>query len=273
MKIITQNLLNLVKPQVISLVVLVTLLSFQAEAATLKFNKKSKLIVETNRVWINVTSTQGAFSQTLMGYRAGATDGVDYGLDGAYMNNGAVALASLIGSTRYAIQFKGVPFSVNDIVPLSFSATNNGTYTFAIDHMDGFFNNTSFAVYIHDIVTDTYTNLKTSGYTFTSNAGMYNNRFELTYVQFSGALGTTQNTFNASNLNVSQDFDNLRIDGGTTLLKNIAIYTINGQLLYQNNNVNASLSSVNPASLSQQLIIIKVTTQDGITVAKKWLYL
>jgi hypothetical protein len=57
------------------------------------------------------------------------------------------------------------------------------------------------------------------------------------------------------------------------MLKNISIYAINGQLLYQNNQVNASLTTITSGSINQQPIIIKVTTEEGITVSKKWLYL
>lgn len=275
MKTITQNVIQSIKSHVMSLTVLITLFSFQSQATTLQTNSRSKLSFETNRVWINATSTQGAFSQILMGYRTGATDGYDQGLDGAFFNDGAIQLASLIGDTRYAIQFRGLPFTVSDVVSLSFRATSSGTYTFAIDHMDGFFNDPNLAVYVHDTENNTYNNLKIGSYTFTSNAGTHNNRFKITYVQSlnSPALGTNQNTFTSSDLNIFQNNNSLVVNGGVTLLKNISIYSINGQLLYQNNQVNASLITITTASLKQQPIILKVTTQEGITVAKKWLYL
>lgn len=265
MKSITLNLLKGIKNQTMHLSVLLTLIVVQAQA-------NSRPVIETNRVWINVTDTQGAFSQTLMGYRTGATDGYDQGLDGAYMNDGAIALTSLIGNNRYAIQFKGLPFSVTDVVPLSFSASYSGTYTFVIDHMDGFFMTSGCGVFIHDTVTNTYNNLKMGGYTFTANAGMYNNRFELTYTSFSSILGTNQDNFSTENLNVSQNNSNILIDSGTILLKDIALYSINGQLLYQKANTNSSQTIINSLILNQQPIIVKVTTQEGITVSKKWFY-
>ncbi|TBX67035.1 T9SS sorting signal type C domain-containing protein [Flavobacterium silvisoli] len=236
-------------------------------------NAKSKYYAETNRVWINATSASGAFSQTLIGYRTGATDGYDHGYDGAFWNDGAIGLASLIGDTRYAIQFKGLPFSSADIVPLSFTATQNGAYTFAIDHMDGFFTNVSFAVYIHDKSNNTYTNLKTSNYTFTSNSGSYNNRFELTYsVDASSALGTVSNPFNAEKLEVYNSNQSVIIKSGNTVLKNIELYNINGQVLYENKEVNAAQVTISNLPATKQAIIIRATSEDGITAVKKWLY-
>ncbi len=189
------------------------------------------------------------------------------------MNDGAIGLASLIDNVRYAIQFRGLPFSTTSTVPLSFNATYNGTYTFAIDHADGFFASPSFAVYIHDMLNNTYNNLKTGSYTFTSNAGMYNNRFEITYAQPFGALGTNQNTFTAASLNIYQNDGSISINAGTTILKNFELYSVTGQLLYQDNQVNTSLAIINPIAINHQPLIIKVTTQDGIVVSKKWLYL
>lgn len=268
MKTSTLNLISRIKNHINSAVMLITLFGFQAQATILDTNSKSELLVETNRVWINVTDTNGAFSQTLMGYRDGATEGVDQGLDGAYMNNGAIALASLIDNVRYTIQFKGLPFSANDVIPLSFSASYDGMYTFAIDHLDGLFNNSNLHIYIHDTVTNTYNDLKTGSYTFTANAGMHNNRFELTYTN---VLGNNQNIFTASNLAVYQNNDSVVINAGMTLLKCVALYSINGQLLYQNSQVNANLTTITTGSLSNQPIIIKVTTQEGTVVSKKWL--
>ena len=238
----------------------------QAQGHTLVQHSKANFTIETNRVWINASDSNGAFSQTLIGYRTGATDGVDHGLDGAYMNNGAIAITSLIGSERYAIQFKGLPFSAADVVPLSFSASYDGTFTFAIDHMDGFFMNSTFAIYIHDTVNNTYNNLKTGSYSFTVDAGMYNNRFELIY---DTTLGTNQNIFTADNLNVSQSNSTIVINSGNTLLKEIILYSINGKLLYQNRDINSSQTVITSVTAGQQPIIIKATTQEGITFAKK----
>ncbi|MFM2213206.1 MAG: hypothetical protein RL427_469 [Bacteroidota bacterium] len=265
MKTITQNLLSYVALSTTAL-----LFGFQVQAATVA--STSSLIVETNRLWLDVTDAQGAFCQTLIGYRSGATSGYDHALDGAFMNDGAVSLSTLIGDTRYAIQFKGLPFSPTDVVPISFSATYNGTYTFNIDHMDGFFTSPTFGVYIYDTVTNTYTNLKTTNYTFTSTVGTFNSRFQITYTTASSNLGVNTNAFSAANVNVYKDNAAIVINTGSMLLTNVAIYTINGQVVYQNNQANTSALTINPEVMTTQPLIIKVTTEEGITVSKKWLY-
>jgi hypothetical protein len=270
MKNFTHNLLSTLQNLSLALLLLTSLVGTQVQASKLNKNAKA-FVVETNRVWLNVTDTNGAFCQTLFGYRAGATDGYDHGLDGAFMNDGAVAFASLIGDVRYAIQFKGLPFNASSEVPLSFNATYNGTYTLAIDHCDGFFLGANFGVYIHDTLTNTYVNLKNGGYTFTSTAGMFNSRFQLAYSVPSGNLAVTDTVFTANNLMVYKNNTSIVINTGTVDLKEITLYSIAGQELYRSNNVNSHLVEIESLNVNHQPIIVKATTQDGITVTKKWL--
>ncbi len=269
MKNFTHNLLSTLQNLSLTLLLLTSLVGTQVQASKLNRNSKA-FVVETNRVWLNVTDTNGAFCQTLFGYRSGATDGYDHGLDGAFMNDGAVALSSLIGEVRYAIQFKGLPFNATSEVPLSFNATYNGTYTLAIDHCDGFFLGTNFGVYIHDTLTNTYVNLKNGGYTFTSTTGMFNSRFQLAYSLPSGNLAVSDNVFTANNLLVYNNNTSIVINAGTVDLKDITLYSITGQELYHTNNANTHQIVIESLNVNHQPIIVRATTIDGITVTKKW---
>ncbi len=259
-----KNLLRLKK--IVLLIIVSVIFGYQAQA------KKSQT-VESHRIWINATSTQGAFCQTLFGYRAGATDGYDQGVDGAYWNDGAIALASLINDVRYTIQFKGLPFTEDNFFPLSFKATNAGTYTIAIDHVDGLFLTTAQPIYILDTQTNLSTNLKISSYTFNCNAGQFDNRFKIVYLPPNGAssfLSNSQYTFN--NFEIYKENSAIVINSGNFVMNSVMIYTLEGKLLYENSNENSNKIIISNSNLLNQLIIIKVSTSDGNTVIKKWLY-
>jgi len=120
----------------ITIVLLFIIGSLQMSAIGMS-SKASFTTIETHRLWLNVSGPSNTFSQTLIGYRTGATDGVDAGLDGAFFNNATIALSSLINNDRYAIQFRGLPFSISSMMPLNFVTSISGTFTLAIDHMDG----------------------------------------------------------------------------------------------------------------------------------------
>lgn len=273
MKKITNKLVQTTAPKWLMLVVMV-FMTKNLEAANFFSTVKSNLTIERHRVWLNVTdSSTGAFSQTLFGYRTGATDGFDPGIDGAYFNDGAIALTSLIGADRYTIQFKGLTFNTNDIVPLSFVTNYNGNFTFAIDHVDGFFLSSSQPIYILDTQTNVYTNLKTSSYTFSATIGTHNDRFKLVYYNpnETANLGTND-LFTSNNLVVSQQQENILIQTGNTTLESVAIYNLNGQIIYQNYKVNATELTVTNLKINHQPVIIRAITKEGIMVSKKWLY-
>jgi len=232
-------------------------------------SKASLTTIETNRVWLNVTGPEGAFSQTLIGYRTGATDGVDPGLDGAFFNNGAIALSSLINNDRYAIQFRGLPFSSSSMMPLSFSTTISGTFTLTIDHVDGLFLDPAQPIYIFDVNTNNYVNLKTTNYTFTATPGTYNNRFRVVYYS---PLEVTNNNFRGSDLVVSNSNDTIIINAGNTVLVNVALFSIDGKMLYNNNNVNSNELLIPNLYVNHQPMIVKAISDNGNIVSKKWLY-
>jgi hypothetical protein len=136
--------------------------------------------IEKHRIWLNASNTKGAFSQTLVGYMTNATQAYDAKIDGKYINDGDIALTSLIETTAYEIQGRALPFKRSDVVPLSFKATTAGTYSIAIDHFDGVFSANN-NIYLRDNTTGVLHDLKTSAYSFTSGAGTFASRFELVY--------------------------------------------------------------------------------------------
>lgn len=255
----------------VSYLFLLSFLGFSLQAFSNSSYKS--YVVETNRVWLNVTDTNGAFSQTLMGYRTGATDGYDHGLDGAYMNDGVVALTSLIGDVRYAIQFKGLPFVATDVVALSFNAVYSGSFTLSIDHCDGFFQNINFGVYIHDTVTETYANLKNGGYTFNSEMGLYNTRFELVYTAPESNLSIETNIDTSSVILVYPTATSLVIESSNgNLLQQVFLYTLNGALLARKEVSSATVIRVEGLNLQHQPLFVKGITTTGRTFVKKcWL--
>ena len=136
--------------------------------------------LERHRIWLSMTNTAGFFSQTLVAYMAGATNGVDAAIDGRYFNDSQTALTSIINTQEYSIQGRQLPFVASDVVILGFKTELSNTYKISLDKVDGLFL-TSQVIYLKDKLTNTYTNLRTGSYTFSSVAGVFNNRFELRF--------------------------------------------------------------------------------------------
>ena len=136
--------------------------------------------VERHRVWLNMTNPTGFFSQTLVAYMTGATNGVDAAIDGRYFNDNQTALTTIINGQEFAIQGRSLPFENLDVVSIGFKTEFATTYTISIEKVDGLFT-AGQAVYLKDNLTNTYTNLRLGSYTFNSVAGVFNSRFELRF--------------------------------------------------------------------------------------------
>jgi hypothetical protein len=217
-----------------------------------------------SRLWINMTGAQGEFSQTAIAYIDGATLGMDYGYDGQMINDSApVSLYSISADVNLAIQARPA-FTDNDVVTMGFIADRAGTYTLSLDHADGTFIQGQKA-YVKDNFTGAITNLE-DGYTFTTEAGTFNNRFEVVYT--AQALSTNNPPLFANNVIIYKDGSSLNINSGTAQMKDITIYDVRGRALYSNTGVGATQTSITGINAQQEVLIVEVNTDRG-TISKK----
>lgn len=223
---------------------------------------------EKHRLWLGLSNSTGSVGQTLIGYTAGATENADNGLDAAYFNDSATALTSLIDGNEYAIQGRSLPFSTTDSVPLGFKSATNGAYTIALSNFDGLFA-TEQAVFLKDNTTGSVTNLKLSDYSFTTPAGVFNSRFELRY-------DSTLNTNNPQDLEsqilIASKNNTITINAGTAIMEKIELYDVSGRLLFKKSGIDKSIETLENLTAANQVLLVKVTTQDKVSVTKKIVY-
>jgi len=225
--------------------------------------------VERNRVWLNVTNAAGAFSQAMIGYVTNATNGFDMNYDGKYINDGEIALASVLDAEPYAIQCKALPFAATDVIPMQFTATTAGTYTIAVDRVDGLFA-AGQNVYLRDTVTGTVQNLSEGAYTFAAEAGTFNARFEVLFQ--ASTLGVTDPVLNENQVVIYKTPANeISINTGSFVMDNVMIYDLAGRLLFQQKDINDS-QTVIKVGFATEVLLVKIKTQDGKSVTKKVLF-
>ena len=143
---------------------------------------KSKIaVIERHRIWLNMTNNQGAFKQTLLAYVTGATNGVDDSYDGpSNTQNAYVDFYTMIGTGKFVIQGRALPFDINDAVPLGYKSAVDGSFSIAIEKCDGIL--ATIDVFVEDKNTGVFHNLKNGPYIFATLAGTFNNRFALVYI-------------------------------------------------------------------------------------------
>jgi len=218
---------------------------------------------ERHTVWLNATNAAGAFSQMAVGYITDATQSVDL-FDGKAFADGDMALTSTLENQDYAIQGRALPFDAADIVPLGFKAAVAGDYVISIDHAIGlFFENTP--IYIKDKFLNVTHNLKDSNYSFASEAGTFNDRFELVYEQ---TLATEQPQLSASGVIVYKQNLDVVINSGKTVMTKVTVYDIRGRLLAERTAINANEIRI-PTSTTNQVLIVKIISDRNETITKK----
>ena len=242
-------------------------------ASTLNFKNAMRLTststqffrtnTERNRIWLNLTNTSGVFSQMLVSYMAEATQGVDP-LDGKYINDAPIALTSIINSEEYTIQGRALPFATTDTVPLGFKTNVAGNYTIAIDHVDGLFS-TGQTVFLRDNLLNTVVDLSAGSYSFASAIGTFNSRFEMVY---QSALAVTNPIFTANSVIAFSANGEIRINSGSTIMELVRVYDLQGRLLVEKKQINASETKLSTTA-TNQVLLVEITAANGSKITKK----
>ena len=233
----------------------------------------TKTAIEKNRIWLNLTNTQGAFKQTLVGYITDATNGYDDRFDGeSFDGNEFVDFYSVNQDKNLTIQGRALPFDENDEVPLGYRTTINGAFTINIDQADGSLTNQ--AVYVEDKLTNTVTDLKSGNYTFNTVAGTFNDRFVLRYKDNSTAktLATANFDSQANKVLVSNKNKQIKINSFSETIDKVTIYDVLGRQIYQKDQVNSNELSISNLGSRHQVLVVKTSLQNGTTVSNKIIY-
>jgi phosphodiesterase/alkaline phosphatase D-like protein len=224
---------------------------------------------ESHGIWLNLTNSGGFFSQMYTGYIAGATNGVDNGIDAEYINDKATVLATAINQKEYIIQGRSLPFKDSNSDALQLRAGTAGEYTIAIDHLSGLFANGQ-NIYLKDNLAGVTHSIKESPYTFTTAAGTFANRFEIVYTD--SALGTDVPLADLNKIMVYKQGNGLAVTSGTVQMTGIAIFDMRGRKIYSRDNINAGEILIDDLVAQQQVLIVQVTTEGNQKTSRKIVY-
>jgi hypothetical protein len=222
---------------------------------------KSTAAPEKHRLWLNLSNANGVgLSQLLVGYVDGASNEVDNLYDGEEFGNPTTSLSSQLNGKSYTIQGRALPFVDSDVVPLAFKAATNGTYSISLAQTDGVFASDQ-EVLLKDNATGTLSNLKTGAYTFTATAGTANARFELVYSK-SGINSIAENGVRATAVKKQGVF---QISTNGAILKDIAVYDVQGHEVLKQKNINSSVSTLSDLPSTRGVFVVKLTTETNQT--------
>ncbi|WP_094177529.1 T9SS sorting signal type C domain-containing protein, partial [Flavobacterium psychrophilum] len=223
--------------------------------------------IERNRIWIDLKNPTGETIRTLVAYVEGATLERDRMFDATTDYKSDQNLYSLIGNDIMTIQGRGLPFDVNDTVPMGIKVPTNGTYNIALAAVDGLFSKNAQKIYIEDKLLNTINDITAFPYQFTTNQGIINDRFVLRYTN--QMLTNTDFKLNENTIAVFGSDNEIKINTSLEKIKNYTVCNVLGQTLAEKNNINTNQSVINTVLKSNQALIVKVTLANGQTIIKK----
>jgi hypothetical protein len=223
-----------------------------------------------SRYWLNLSDGQDGFSQVAVAYLENATTGIDFGYDGRQLlDGGRIALYSIAENNILAIQARPT-FTDTDSVQMGYLANAAGQYTIGIDHQDGLFEQGQ-AIYLRDNLLGVYHNLNGGVYSFASEAGTFNDRFEIVYI--SQALGINVPELDANSVVVFKDGKTINVSSVNNIIRAVIIYDVRGRVLYKNTDIDIDAQRVLVSDLNaaQEVLIVEVATDKG-KMSKRIIY-
>lgn len=223
---------------------------------------------EKHRYWLNLTNENGLFSQMMVGYMTNATNDVDPLIDGKYIGDSQMALSSLLNSEEYIIQGKSLPFSMSDVVPLIFRTNSSGDFKISLSTFDGLFEGDQ-AIYIKDNLVGLVHDLKLSDYSFFTEVGIFDARFEIIYENVTLGIGSVE-TLNS--LQVTTGNQQIELKSTLAFIEKIQVYDILGRKLFHQDAIQSQSFIISELMPAFQTLLIKVQLSNGQFTTKKIIF-
>ena len=228
-------------------------------------NHSSLNDIEKHRFWLDIFNSNGAFKQLLVAYIENATNEIDRGFDGDFIDAGnPINIYVIQDNIKLSIQGKALPFNSSDIIPLGYKSNLLGDFEIKLSEFDGLFENQE--VYLVDNLLNISHNLRSSNYSFSSGIGIFDSRFEVHFI--SNTLGNNINTFEKNSVIVYKNNNNNFVVKSKVEIDSIEIYDVRGRKLISKDKI-ISTEYILSFESANQVVLIKVKTIDGEIVTKK----
>lgn len=229
------------------------------------FNKSVEAIPTKDRYKINMVGSNGVFSQIVVAYLPECSLEYDRMYDAGRNSVSTSQLYSLLNNGGRKLAINARPnFDITDVVPIGISkvGTISENFTLSIQEKEGVFATVT-PVYVHDLVSNTYTDLTISNFTFSSNTTLLNNRFELVY------QNESLNNSDFENTKAIVFIKNGILSVDSTLeMKTVEVYDILGRKVIQVSPEGLkSITTLFP--YSEGIYIAKITLENGGIATKK----
>ncbi len=222
--------------------------------------------IGTIRLQLNVSN--GNSRNFVLAFSDVATDGFDYGYDARTIDPQDEDMNSFIEDEKMVIQTYA-PITDDKVIDLVFNSTGTYDYTLEIIELENIAEDQD--IYLRDNLTDTYFDLRSGQYSFSSEFnGEDTERFDIVF-QSGDTLDTEEFANDDTLIFVNNTEDMLYVKGLTTQAKQLSITSMLGQNIKTYNNINNQVleNGINISSLSSGIYLVSVLTDNNQSIDKK----
>ena len=234
-------------------------------------NNQFYRILETNdtdRLWLSLSNDEGNSERTLIAYLEEATDFKDRLYDAVTrVDIGSQKIYTFIETDKMAIQAFGEPFSVDDVIPFGINIPSDGNYYISIHAAEGLFLNQD--LFLYDLVLNTMNNISESPYTFYSDAGEFNNRFVLRFIDSTLSIEDLESLSNS--ILISGD-DKIRVTSEKEAVKGFIVYDILGRKITDAYDINNNSFEIDSINKSNSILLLKIILGNNQVVYRKIIF-
>ena len=222
---------------------------------------------EEGRIWLDLVSPT-ASTTALIAYMNNATNERDKLYDATADLKSNFRINSLLNYERLLIQGKKTPFNQEDIINLAINIPTSGSYTIAINSVDGLFFNEEQNIFLEDNQLNIIHNLRSSPYEFVASQGENINRFTLRY---------TNQTLSNNDLDYNNSVsvytnENINIKSFSENITSVKVYDLLGKTLFYQDKIYQKEITLENFKPTSNLVIVKIILNKGKEIVKKIIY-
>ena len=217
------------------------------------------------RINVDFANNNGFTRQLLMNFHPTATDGFDYGLEAKTSEQIDTDAYWTLDGSPFVIQ--AFNFDLELKIPLVVNVNMDQEIRFRILDVQNF--DTSQPIYLHDMETDVYVDLRNQEYTINLPQGEYESRFEITFTDETLSNETyDSDVFEIFQNNSKSELTILNPNGIN--INRIALYDITGRQIFSHLNLgNRNEYHFTTKNLSTGVYVALVETDNHSAISKK----
>ncbi|MGB3452494.1 MAG: hypothetical protein WBA59_01555 [Moheibacter sp.] len=217
---------------------------------------------QKDRYWLTMTTPGEIRVTNAVVYFDGGND--EFWLDDTESFEGSDDLYTINDGNKLSIQGRA-PFRISDELQLGYKAFAPGTHIISVYQKEGIFAESQ-DIWLVDMLLNKTVNLSKKPYKFVTRAGENGNRFKIVY-RPSFQTGVDISANEISMLKVGQQIE---INSTIDRISEVEVFDLNSRPVFEKNEINQNKFIVNASSFNHQILIIKVKTETGETVTRKF---